>query len=427
MSIDNMGIRSLFSFLKKEERSTDISDPHFWAIDRFGAPTASNVAVNADTAMKVSTVFACVNLISSVVASLPLVLYKQTGERKEPATSHYLYGKLHDEPNSEQTSYQYREMIQAHIALRGNGYAYKEKNGWGRIVNLWPLNPSRMTVKRDQGNLVYEYMYDFDQQKGIRKIDKYKPEDIWHIPALSTDGVMGLSPVTCAREAIGLAMAGENFGAQFFGNKPVPGLIVTHPRTLKEDAKKYLSSSIQEFSQDRRHKVMVLEEGMEAKDIGITNEDSQFLESRAFQVEDICRFFNVPPFLVHHQRDKASTFASSQQVSLNAVIFCFQPWLIRWEQSANRALLTPEERKEGYFFKFTLQALMRGDHKTRAEYYAIGRQWGYLSANDCRSLEDMNPIEGGDEYITQPANIAGKQPAESGGKKDGKGTEDDSV
>jgi HK97 family phage portal protein len=167
---------------------------------------------------------------------------------------------------------------------------------------------------------------------------------------------------------------------------------------------------------------MVLEEGMTWTNVGISNEDSQFLETRSFQIEDICRFFNVPPFLIHHQRDKAATFASAEQLSLNFVIFSLvAPWLTRWEQSMNRSLLN-EREKGKYFFKFNVNALLRGDYKSRMDGYSKGRQWGIYSPNDIRALEDMNTREGGDEYIDNPKNITGNgQQSDNGG-----GNNDDS-
>jgi HK97 family phage portal protein len=211
-------------------------------------------------------------------------------------------------------------------------------------------------------------------------------------------------------------MKAEEFGAQYFSNAAVVSGLLKHPGQLKGDAYNRLKSSMNDFASSKRHQTMVLEEGMEWQAIGLSNKDSQFLEARAFQVADIARFFNIPLILLH-QADKASTYASAEQFSLNFVKYCLLPWCRRWEHSGNNSLLTEWDRKKGYFVEFNVDGLLRGDINTRYTSYATGRQWGWLSANDIRSLENMNPIEGGDEYITMPQNIAGKENPEGEPKK----------
>jgi len=404
-----MGVFSrLFSL--SEKRSNDISDPRFWINDAVSAATSSGAYVSVDTAMKTSTVFGCVRILSETIASLPVSIYKTRKDGGEDvARDHYLYPILHDAPNDEQTSYEFREGKQAHLALRGNGYTYKIINEAGQTIKLIAMSPARMEPKRDwiTGKLIYSYTRSKEDSPDIPDKPFFTPNEIWHVKGLSTNGIIGLSPLSCARESIGMAIKSEEFGAQYFANAAVVSGVLEHPASLKDEAWKRLKSSIQDFASSKRHQTMILEEGMKWQAIGLSNKDSQFLESRAFQVEDIARFFNVPLILLQHS-DKASTYASAEQLGLNFVMYTILPWVKRWEQSANFSLLTLWERKKGFHISFNLEGLLRGDTAARYQSYAVGRQWGWLSANDIRALENMNPIDGGDEYITMPQNIAGK-------------------
>lgn len=403
------------NLINRRSVSNDISDPRFWATDLYGGGvTRSGTFVSPESAMKVSTVFACTSLLASVMASLPLQLFKwRKSGGQDPAEDHYLYDKLYMNPNDEQNSYEFREMLQGHLCLRGNGYTYKEMDSSGRVNSLIPLHPSRVTPKRERGILWYDYSPNRDAEvsgSGLPNIMRFPADWIWHIKTLSLDGLSGLSTISQARETIGAAKGMEDFGADFFGNKPIPGLVLKNKKSLSPTAKENIRISLQRFASDRRHSAMVLEEDMTVEELGLTNQDSQFLESRSFSVEDICRFFNVPPFLVHHQRDKASTFASAEQLSLNFVVYSLvAPWVARWESSLAKSLLSERERSK-YFFKFNVNALLRGDYKSRMQGYAVGRQWGIFSPNDVRELEDMNPRPGGDEYIDDPKNITGNTP-----------------
>lgn len=406
-----MGVLSGLLRLLNYEKRASVSDEHMWIntlLGPAGYTTASGANVTADSALKTSTVFLCVKILSESIASLPLMVYrKRKSGGKDVADGHYLYPLLHDTPNSEQNSFEFREFGQAALALRGNKYTYKAYNGSGEILQLIPLMPNRMDVKRRNGEIIYTYTYDTDQNTNIPKTQDYPAEWIWHVKNLSTDGITGLSPISCARESVGISMKAEEFGAMYFANAAVTSGVLEHPSSLKKDAYERLKASIQEFAASKKHQTMILEEGMKWQAIGLSNKDSQFLEARAFQVADIARFFNIPLILLH-QADKASTYASAEQFSLNFVKYCLLPWCRRWEHSANRSLLTDWDRKKGYFVEFNVDGLLRGDIDTRYRSYATGRQWGWLSANDIRSLENMNPIPNGDEYISMPANIAGK-------------------
>lgn len=377
-----------------------------------GLVSTAGIRVNEETALRVTAVYACVRVIAETVASLPLPLYRRLDRGKEKVTGHPLYPVLHDMPNPEMTSFTFREVLMTQLLLRGSAYAQIVRDKRGQVLELWPLSPSGMELVRDDKarQLVYRYT------EGMKTIE-YKPEQIFHIPGLSFDGVKGLSPIAVTREAIGLAMATEEFGSRFFGNGARPGGILEHPGVVKDPEK--LRKSWEEVYKGvhNSHKIAVLEEGMKYHEIGIPPEDAQFLETRKFQLNEICRIFRVPPHLVGDL--ERATFSNIEHRSIDFVMHTIRPWLVRWEQAIVKALLLPEERKL-YFPRFNVDGLLRGDFKTRMEGYAIGRQNGWYSANDIRELEDMNPIPeeaGGDLYLVNgnmlPAKLAGSK-AEGG-------------
>ncbi|WP_094550255.1 phage portal protein [Petroclostridium xylanilyticum] len=373
-----------------------------------GMASTAGVRVNEETAMRVTGVYACVRVIAETVASLPLPLYRRLDRGKEKVTTHPLYSILHDMPNPEMTSFTFREVLMTQLLLWGNAYAQIVRGKGGQVLELWPLSPAGMEIIRDEKTkqLVYRHT------EGM-KTTEYKPEQIFHIPGLGFDGVKGLSPIAMAREAIGLALATEEFGARFFGNGARPGGILEHPGVVKDPEK--LRKSWEEVYKglQNSHKIAVLEEGMKYHEIGIPPEDAQFLETRKFQLNEICRIFRVPPHLVGDL--ERATFSNIEHQSIDFVVHTIRPWLVRWEQAIIKDLLLPEERKL-YFPKFNVDGLLRGDFKTRMEGYAIGRQNGWYSANDIRELEDMNPIPeeaGGDLYLVNgnmlPVSLVGSK------------------
>lgn len=375
-----------------------------------GYGSNAGVNVNEYNAMQVSAVYACVRVLSETIASLPLPLYRRLERGKEKATYHPLYFLLHDMPNPDMTSFTFRETLMSHLLLWGNAYAQVIRNGKGNISELWPLLPDRMSVERDliSGQLVYKYSKDGQQIL-------LKQEEVLHIPGLGFDGIKGYSPIHMAREAIGLALATEEFGSRFFANGARPGGVLEHPGVVKDPEK--LRKSWEEVYKGVKnsHKIAVLEEGMKYHEIGIPPEDAQFLETRKFQLNEICRIFRVPPHLVGDL--ERATFSNIEHQSIEFVVHTVRPWLVRWEQAITKCLLREGERKI-YFPKFTVDGLLRGDFKARMEGYAIGRQNGWLSANDIRELEDMNPIpeeQGGDIYLVNGNMI----PAKSAGEKKG--------
>ncbi|MBE5825270.1 MAG: phage portal protein [Butyrivibrio sp.] len=372
------------------------------AYNFFMGPSAAGKRVNERTAMQTSAVYACVRVISESVASLPLHLYRyKDGGGKEKAIDHPLYHLLHDEPNPEMTAYSFFEAALTHMLLWGNFYAQIIRNGKGEVVALYPLMPDRMKVDRDdKGRLYYEYQLTADdpvQKKESSVI--LKPEDVLHVPGLSFDGLVGYSPIAMARNAIGLGIAAEEYGSKFYANGAAPSGVLEHPGTLK-DPSKVRESWTQTFGgSSNSNKVAVLEEGMKYTPISINPAEAQFLDTRKFQVTEICRIFRVPPHMVA-DLDKSS-FSNIEQQSLEYVQYTLRPWLARLEQAMSRRLFSPEEKKV-LFFKFNVDGLLRGDYQSRMNGYAVGRQNGWMSANDIRELEDLDRIPeelGGDLYL----------------------------
>ena len=352
--------------------------------------------------MQMTAVYSCVRILAEAIAGLPLHLYtyKEDGG-KEKAIGHPLYLLLHDEPNPEMSSFVFRETLMTHLLLWGNAYAQIIRNGKGEVVALYPLMPNRMTVDRDSsGQLFYSYqMNNSDAPTMKTGTVILKPSDVLHIPGLGFDGLVGYSPIAMAKNAIGLAIATEEYGAKFFANGATPGGLLEYPGTVK-DPDRVRESWNKGFSGSQNAgKVAILEEGMKYTPISIAPEQAQFLETRKFQINEIARIFRVPPHMVGDL--EKSSFSNIEQQSLEFVKYTLDPWVVRWEQSLSRALFTPEEKKQ-YFFKFNVEGLLRGDYQSRMNGYATARQNGWMSANDIRELENLDRIpaeEGGDLYL----------------------------
>ncbi|WP_392654937.1 phage portal protein [Dehalococcoides sp. THU4] len=357
--------------------------------------TTSGKAVNERTAMQTSAVYACVRILAESVAGLPLHVYERTANgSKSTKPSHPLYRLLHDEPNREMTSFVFRETLMSHLLLWGNAYAQIIRDGRGFPIALYPLLPDRMAVDRNEsGELVYTYQSDKGQVK-LRR------ENILHIPGLGFDGLIGYSPIAMAKNAVGLALATEDYGAAFFANGANPGGVLEHPGVIKPEQADRLRESWQsQFGGANAHRVAVLEEGLKFHQMSIPPEQAQFLETRKFQINEIARIFRVPPHMVGDL--EKSSFSNIEQQSLEFVKYTLDPWVVRWEQSLQQALILPSE-KATIFIKFNLDGLLRGDYQSRMQGYSTGIQNGFMSVNDVRGLEDMNLLtaeEGGDLHF----------------------------
>ena len=393
-----MGILSgLFHSRDKPTNATSGSSYRFL----LGGST-SGKAVTERSAMQMTAVYSCVRILAEAIAGLPLHLYTYKDDGgKEKAIGHPLYLLLHDEPNPEMSSFVFRETLMTHLLLWGNAYAQIIRNGKGEVVALYPLMPNRMTVDRDSsGQLFYSYqMNNTDAPTMKAGTVILKPSDVLHIPGLGFDGLVGYSPIAMAKNAIGLAIATEEYGAKFFANGATPGGLLEYPGTVK-DPDRVRESWNKGFSGTQNAgKVAILEEGMKYTPISIAPEQAQFLETRKFQINEIARIFRVPPHMVGDL--EKSSFSNIEQQSLEFVKYTLDPWVVRWEQSLSRALFTPEEKKR-YFFKFNVEGLLRGDYQSRMNGYATARQNGWMSANDIRELENLDRIpaeDGGDLYL----------------------------
>lgn len=378
-----------------------------------GSSTAGK-SVNERSAMQMTAVYSCVRILAEAVAGLPLHFYRYKDDgSKEKAIDNNLYYLLHDEPNPEMSSFVFRETLMTHLLLWGNAYAQIIRNGKGEIIALYPLMPNKMTVDRDSDGHLY-YAYNRNQEEsnlGKSETVYLRPQDVLHIPGLGFDGLVGYSPIAMAKNAIGLAIATEEYGAKFFANGAAPSGVLEHPGTIKDPARLRENWNATFGGSANSGKVAVLEEGMKYTPISISPEQAQFLETRKFQINEIARIFRVPPHMVGDL--EKSSFSNIEQQSLEFVKYTLDPWVIRWEQSLSRALLTKDEKKQ-YFFKFNVEGLLRGDYQSRMQGYSIGIQNGFMCPNDVRQLESMDLIPdelGGNKYMVNgsmtPLNKAG--------------------
>jgi HK97 family phage portal protein len=361
--------------------------------------TTSGKPVNEKTAMQMTAVYSCVRILSEAVAGLPLHVYCYDDKGgKVKAIEHPLYRLLHDEPNPEMTSFVFRETLMGHLLLWGNAYAQIIRNGKGEVLALYPLMPDKMTVDRDTKGQLF-YSYEKESTQGGGESVRLSPRDVLHIPGLGFDGLVGYSPIAMAKNAVGLAIATEEYGAKFFANGAAPGGVLEHPGTIKDPQKVKESWNTAYQGSANSHKVAVLEEGMKYQPIGISPEQAQFLETRKFQINEIARIFRVPPHMVGDL--EKSSFSNIEQQSLEFVKYTLDPWVVRWEQGMIRALLSANEKPKT-FIRFNVDGLLRGDYQSRMNGYAVARQNGWMNANDIRELENLDQIPeelGGDLYL----------------------------
>lgn len=378
----------------------------------------AGVHVTPQKSLSYSAVFAAVRVLSETVASLPLIVYERLERGKRRAKNYYLYSLLHDAPNGYMTSMEYRETLQAHLATWGNAYSEIEYDRQGRVTSLFPLRPDKMMQGRmEDGRRFYLYQMPNGEQRW------FPQERIWHLRGLGSDGYWGYSPIQLHRKSVGLGLAAQEFGARFYANDARPGIILEHPGALSEEAAKNIKASWDEAhgGLNNAHRVAILEEGLKVHEVGIPPEDAQFLETRKFQVEEIARIYRVPPHMLASM-DRA-TFSNIEQQSLEFVQYTMHPWFVRWEQSINLNLMLSRER-ERYYVEHLVDSLLRGDTLSRYQAYAQAFQFGWMSSNDIRERENMNPVEGGDEYY-RPLNLI---PADTRieplrGRRNGRGSE----
>lgn len=360
-----------------------------------GGLSAAGVNVNPNTGLTFTAVYAAIRVLAESIAGLPLKVYAKNGNTTRVATDHPVYRLLHDAPSNEQSSYSWRETIMGHVLTYGNGYSEIIRNGAGVPVAIFPIRPDRVSITRIDDQLAYIYTHE-KEQRAIHA------DDVIHVAGLGFDGLQGYSPIRLFREAIGMGLAAEEFGAAFFGNAARPSGVLSHPGQLTQEAAGRLRDSwgAMHRGANKAGKVAILEEGMQWQHLSIPNDDAQFLESRQFQVREIARIYRVPPHLLADMEGGAS-FASIEQMSMDFLRYSLRPWLVRWEQELMRKLIGSRDR---YIIEHSADALLRGDTTTRYNAHKIGREGGWLSVNDIRRLEGLNEINGGDTYL-QPLNM----------------------
>ena len=375
---------------------------NFW-FEPVGTQSMAGIRVTPDAAMRVTAVYGCVKTLAESFAILPPVLFEKQGRKTKLITNHWLYKLLAKNPNRYQDAYHWREMLQGHLALRGNAYNIITANGRGEITELMPLHPDRVQMDiQDDGS----WRYIIKNRDGSTRI--CHREEIFHLKGLSPDIYRGYNPIELARDAVGTALAAQGYGARFFANDARPGGWIKFPGKFKDiEAKQIFRDTWQKMQGGaNRGKTAVLEEGMEYNAIPISNADAQFLETKRFSVEDICRLFGVPPHRVGHLEQ--STNNNIEHQGLEYVIYTMTPWAVRWE-SAIIANLLPDD--SDLQIKFDFRQLLRGDSKARSIFYHNGILDGWLTRNEAREYEDLDPLDGLDEPL-RPLNMMPENEAE---------------
>lgn len=395
-----------------ENPQTSIADPEAWLIHALGGggPSSSGVMVNARTSLNLAAVYACVRLLAETIGSLPLNIYERVESGgKKLATAHPLYGLLHDEPNEQMSSLIWRETCQGHLGLWGNGYSEIERDGAGEIAAIWPVPADRTTVRRLNGRKIYIFRRPNNEEVTLDDVD------VIHVPGLGYDGLIGYSPIDMARQVFGGALATQEFGNRFFANGANASGILTSDHELSDKAFAHLRESFaaKQSGLHNAHKPIILEDGTKWQAVSIPPENAQFLETRYFGIEEICRWYNVPPHMVQHLKD--ATFSNIENQAIQFVVYSIRPWLVRWEQELNRKLFRGEDRRR-YFVQFNADGLLRGDTAARSTFYREQFMIGSITQNEIRALENRNPIPGGDTaYVPLnmiSAEAAAKAPAE---------------
>ena len=379
--------------------TSTMAHPAKWLYDQLHGGTAyAGVQVTEGKALGITAVYACVRVLSETVASLPLILYKRLSEGgKTRAVEHPLFHLLHVQPNKEMSAFQFKELLESHAAIYGNGYAQIVWNNSAEPTALWPLLPDKMDVARVNGEIVYQY------DTGPKKVP-IPAYQVFHLPGLGYDGVKGYNPVSLQMQMLGNTIATEEFTGRYWSNDSTPGGVLEHPGRMSDDAHLRLKGGWEKAHQDitQKHKVAILEEGVKYHQISIPPNEAQFIETRKYQLQDIARMFRMQPHMI--QDLERATFSNIEHQSLEFVRDTIRPWLVRWEQTILTKLLNPWERKE-YYAEFLVDALLRGDYETRMRGYRLALETGIYNVNEVREFENRNPRDGGEDYY-RPLNWA---------------------
>lgn len=387
-----------------QPKSQTLKEPEFPALQEMFGASGSEVHVDPSTAMRIGAVYACVRIIAETVSSLPVHVYQRSNGRKAIVDQHPLSSLLSVSANGEQTAMELREYIMSSLGLRGNAYCHVTRSNRGGVRAIDPLKPGYMRVSRDNNQRLL-FTYEEPENEGV-----YTEDEIWRVAGLSADGVLGLSPIALARETLGLSVQMERSANRTFSNGSQSSTTLEFEHTLDDEQIEHLRNQWQDNYAGWRNagKPLILESGMKAKSIGMSNADAQFLESRKAQVAEIARWYRVPPHMLG-DLDRA-TFSNIEHQSIEFVTHTIRPWLVRLEQSMARDLLTERERQSGIYIQHTVEGLLRGDTKSRYESYASAITNGWMSRNEVRRLENLNEADGLDDFIV-PLNMTSADPA----------------
>ncbi|AFJ47151.1 phage portal protein [Shimwellia blattae] len=374
-----------------------LTEGEFWSAFA-GGESAAGKQVTVDKALQLSAVWSCVRLLSETIATLPVGFYERTRDGRQPAPAHPLYELLHNQPNADMTAVEFWEMVMASLLLWGNAYGEIDRTG-KRITALTPLRPERMKVERSStGTPVYTY-----RDPGSHGTRQIHERDLMHIRAFSTNGIIGLSPISYARQTLGMAMATDETSARVFKNGMRPSGVLSMEQILRKEQREDIRDSLVAQFAGSMHtgKMMVLEAGMKFQPVTMNPEDAQMLQTRAFNIEEICRWFRVWPGLIGHNAQGQTMWGSGvEQMLIGFLTFSLRPWLTRIEQSIRKSLLIPGERNR-YFAEFSIEGLLRADSAARAAFYSTMTQNGVMTRNEARQKENMAPHPGGDQLTVQ--------------------------
>jgi HK97 family phage portal protein len=364
------------------------------------ASSVAALAVSPETAMRQATVFACVRVIADAISTLHVKVYRRTGDARVEDAAHPLVPLLREAPNALQTSVEWLDMMQTALCLHGNSVSHVVRDARGGVEAIVPIRFESLTVRLSNEALFYEGTRLDGERVAVPQ------SDVLHVRGTSSGGLLGLSPIRECRESIALALSAERFGGSTFSNGACPGGVLEMPGKLSKEAAARLKESFDASysGSSNAGRTLLLEEGIKWSRVGMSSDDAQFLETRKFQRQEIAAIFRVPPHMVADL--ERATFANIEEQGIDFVRHCIRPWVGRWEARLNAVLLTDWERASGYYIRFNIDSLLRGDQKSRFESYAIGRQWGLYSVDDCRRLEELSslPDGRGSVYLT-PLNM----------------------
>lgn len=360
----------------------------------FGQGTYTGRTINEESAMQISVVWSCVRILSETIGAMPWAVYERDRRGNATKVDHDLGAVMMGSPNADMTSTEYREAKVVNLCLRGNAYSLIDRNGAGNVASLYPVVSQNVQPKRTaNGEIVYTVL-----DRG--KWETFPREKVWHVKGFGSNGLEGFSPIGYVRQAMGLSLATEEFGARFFSNGAAPAIVFTLPTFLKDDQRKIARKNLEEMYSglQNAHKPFLMEGGMKPETITMPLEDAQFLQTRKFQLQEICRIYRVPPHMVADL--ERATFSNIEHLSLEFVTFTLMPYLTRMEQAASKWLFKPSDRNR-FFLRFNFEGLLRADTAARAEFYSKMLQNGVYSRNEVRALENMQRVDGLDEYTVQ--------------------------